>query len=158
MAVFAKISPISLQTEPMNLRLRNSENLKGQSFTQITCKSHQSPRKICHPHSLLNSSTSFTSEPNSLLTQLCIENQLNQAIKFLNSIADEPQNDIEEETLVSLVRLCEFQRASNEGSLVYSFVSNLMTRLSLKLGNALLSMFVRLGNLSDAWYYSGRWR
>lgn len=156
MAVFAKISPVSLQTEPKNLHLPISNHLKGQNFTQIICKTHQFRLKICHPHSVLNSSSSFSTEPNSLLTQLCIENQLNQAINFLNSIADEPQNDIEEETFVSLVRLCEFRRASNEGLLVYSFVSNLMTRLSLKLGNALLSMFVRLGNLTDAWYVFGK--
>jgi pentatricopeptide repeat protein len=40
--------------------------------------------------------------------------------------------------------------------LIYEYVLNLATRLSLKLQNALLSKFVRLGNLADAWYVFGK--
>lgn len=69
---------------------------------------------------------------------------------------NDPQNNIEEETFISIVRLCESKRALNEGSLIYSCILKLMTQLSLRLGNALLSMFVRLGSLNDAWYVFGK--
>ncbi|KAK2432513.1 pentatricopeptide repeat-containing protein [Trifolium repens] len=61
---------------------------------------------------------------------------------------------VEEDTYIALVRLCEWKRDRKEGSKVYSYIrkSFMMTHLSLKLGNALLSMFVRFGNLVDAWY------
>jgi pentatricopeptide repeat protein len=61
---------------------------------------------------------------------------------------------VEEDTFIALVRLCEWKRDRKEGSKVYSYIrkSFMMTHLSLKLGNALLSMFVRFGNLVDAWY------
>ncbi|XWS11858.1 hypothetical protein CRYUN_Cryun37aG0037100 [Craigia yunnanensis] len=50
-----------------------------------------------------------------------------------------------------MVRLCEWKRAFEEGSKVYCFISNSRNLLSLRLGNALLSMFVRFGKLGDAW-------
>ena len=39
---------------------------------------------------------------------------------------------------------------------MYSCVSNSKTHMSIRLGNALLSMFVRLGNLVDAWFVFGK--
>ncbi|GAU13857.1 hypothetical protein TSUD_261850 [Trifolium subterraneum] len=61
---------------------------------------------------------------------------------------------VEEDSYIELVRVCDWKRARKEGSKVYSYVrkSFMMTHLNLKLGNALLSMFVRFGNLVDAWY------
>jgi len=63
---------------------------------------------------------------------------------------------VEDDAYVALIRLCEWKRARKEGSRVYSYVSGAKTLLSLQLGNALLSMFVRFGNLVDAWYVFGR--
>ncbi|PIN20980.1 hypothetical protein CDL12_06338 [Handroanthus impetiginosus] len=156
MAVSAKTPPVSLNSDHLNPHFSKLSNLKAQNFAQIISKNNQFSLKKSYQNSLLNSTSSFTTDPNSYLTQLCIQNELNQAITFLTSVGKELQNDIEEETFVSLVRLCEFKRASDEASLIYSLVSNLFTHLSLRLGNALLSMFVRLGNLSDAWYVFGK--
>lgn len=68
----------------------------------------------------------------------------------------ELQVSVDEHAYIALLRLCEWKRARKEGSLVYSYVSKSMTHLSLQLGNVLLSMFVRFGNLVDAWYVFGR--
>lgn len=70
----------------------------------------------------------------------------------------ELQISVQEDSYVALVRLCEWKRARKEGSKVYFYVkkSTMMTHLSLELGNALLSMFVRFGNLVDAWYVFGK--
>lgn len=156
MALSAKTPSISLNSDHPNPHFSKIPNLKTQKFAQIISKTNRFSLKKSHHNSLVSSSSSFTADPNSYLAQLCIQNELEQAIIFLTSVGKEPQNDIEEETFVSLVRLCEFKRASNEGSFIYSVVSKLITHLSLRLGNALLSMFVRLGNLSDAWYVFGK--
>lgn len=68
----------------------------------------------------------------------------------------ELQIKVEEDAYVALVRLCEWKRTHEDGARVYSYISNSTTLLSVKLGNALLSMFVRFGNLVDAWYVFGR--
>ncbi|KAG6593410.1 Pentatricopeptide repeat-containing protein, chloroplastic, partial [Cucurbita argyrosperma subsp. sororia] len=60
--------------------------------------------------------------------------------------------EVEEKAYIALLRLCEWRRASGEGYRVYELVSSLKSRLGIRLGNVLLSMFVRFGNLSDAWY------
>ncbi|GFP80894.1 pentatricopeptide repeat-containing protein at1g15510 chloroplastic [Phtheirospermum japonicum] len=159
MSVSAKTPQIPINSDHPNPQFPKLPNPKSQNFAQIISKNNQISLKKSHQNSLLNSATpSFTTDPNSHLTQLCIQNELKQAINFLTYLGKDPQKDIEEETFVSLVRLCEFKRASEEGSLIYSLVSNTITQLSLRLGNALLSMFVRLGNLSDAWYVFGKMR
>lgn len=63
---------------------------------------------------------------------------------------------VEDDAYVALIRLCEWKRARKEGSRVFSHVYMSMTCLSPQLGNALLSMFVRFGNLVDAWYVFGK--
>lgn len=68
----------------------------------------------------------------------------------------ELQISVEEETYIALVRLCEWKRAANEGSLVYDLISSSTVQLSVALGNALLGMFVRLGSMVDAWYVFGK--
>lgn len=93
--------------------------------------------------------------PNSHLHELCMKGKLEEAIKHLNSM-QELQISIAEHAFIALVRLCEWKRAYEEGSWVYSSVLNSMQILSSRLGNALLSMFVRFGNLSDAWYVFGK--
>ena len=76
-------------------------------------------------------------------------------MSYLDSM-HELQVSVEEDSYVALLLLCECKRARNEGSRVYAYVSKSMTHLSLLLGNALLSMLVRFGNLVDAWYVFGR--
>lgn len=68
----------------------------------------------------------------------------------------ELQISVEEETYIALVRLCEWKRAANEGSLVYDLISSSMVQLSVALGNALLGMFMRLGSMVYAWYVFGK--
>ncbi|KAD1657705.1 hypothetical protein E3N88_42491 [Mikania micrantha] len=61
-----------------------------------------------------------------------------------------------EDTYITLIDLCERKRADTEGCQVYSLIKNSKTQLGIRIGNALLSMFVRLGNLVDAWYVFGK--
>lgn len=68
----------------------------------------------------------------------------------------ELQISVEEDAYIALLRLSEWKRAYDAGARVYSHVSNSMTRLSVRLGNSLLSMFVRFGDLGNAWYVFGR--
>lgn len=156
MAVSTKTPQISLSSEHPNPKISRRPNLKSRNFVQIIPKNNHFSLRKSYQNSLLSSSSSFTADPNSYLTQLCTQNELSQAVNVLASVGKELRTDIEEETFVSLVRLCEFKRASDEGSFIYSLVSNSITHLSLRLGNALLSMFVRLGNPGDAWYVFGK--
>lgn len=59
---------------------------------------------------------------------------------------------------MALLKLCECRRAASEGLQVYAHVckSTKGKSFGIRLGNALLSMFVRLGNLNDAWYVFGK--
>lgn len=76
-------------------------------------------------------------------------------MKLLDSM-QELRISVEEEAYIALLRLCEWKRAKEEGARVYSWILSSMTQLSVRLGNALLGMFVRFGNLVDAWYVFGR--
>lgn len=64
--------------------------------------------------------------------------------------------EVEEDAYIALLRLCEWRRAPDEGSRVYELVSSSKSPLGVRLGNALLSMFVRFGYLIDAWYVFGK--
>lgn len=156
MAVSAKTPSISLHPDLPNPHISKFQTSKILSFSNIIQKTHQFPLKKPHSSSFLSSTAHPTADPNSYLTQLCLQNQLDKAITFLNSLQKDPQNNIDEETFISLIRLCEFKRALNEGCVIYEYILNFMSQLSLRLGNALLSMFVRLGNLGDAWYVFGK--
>ncbi|KVI10566.1 hypothetical protein Ccrd_011037, partial [Cynara cardunculus var. scolymus] len=96
-----------------------------------------------------------TRDPNSVICDLCLSGNLEQALTQLNTMK-ELQLTVDEETFISLVELCERKRAEPEGCQVYSLISNSTTHLSIRLGNSLLSMFVRLRNLVDAWYVFGK--
>ncbi|KAF8393283.1 hypothetical protein HHK36_021524 [Tetracentron sinense] len=69
---------------------------------------------------------------------------------------EERRIPVDEETYIALIKFCEWKRAVPEGARVYAHVSNSMSQLSIRLGNALLSMFVRFGNLLDAWFVFGK--
>ncbi|KAI3861897.1 hypothetical protein MKW92_016360 [Papaver armeniacum] len=92
---------------------------------------------------------------NSEIAQLCLQGNLEQALQYLNTM-EEIRDSVEEETYISVLRLCEWKRAVEEGNRVYSTISKSMTHLSIRLGNALLSMFVRFDNLLDAWFVFGK--
>lgn len=156
MAVSAKTPAILIHPDQPNLRNAKFQTLKNPKFSTSLLKARRfSLRKTRH-NSSISSTSHPTTEPNAYLKRLCLRNQLDQAITFLVSLQKDSQNSIEEETFVSLIRLCEFRRALDEGCFIYEYVLNLMTQLSLRLGNALLSMFVRLGSLGDAWYVFGK--
>ncbi|KAJ8755763.1 hypothetical protein K2173_024307 [Erythroxylum novogranatense] len=93
---------------------------------------------------------------NTRLVQLCADGNLEKALGHFVSMR-ELEIPIEEESIVALIRLCEYRRGYDEGDYVckYAF-SSLGALLSLKLGNALLSMFVRFGELGKAWNVFGR--
>lgn len=64
---------------------------------------------------------------------------------------------VEEKTYIAFLKLCEFKRAYDSGGLVYNYVLKDNTSgLTIRLGNALLSMLVRFGRLGDAWYVFGK--
>ncbi|KAI3981940.1 hypothetical protein MKX01_018846 [Papaver californicum] len=69
---------------------------------------------------------------------------------------EEIRVSVEEETYISVLRLCEWKRGVEEGNRVYSRITKSMTHLSIRLGNGLLSMFVRFDNLLDAWFVFGK--
>ncbi|KAK4414653.1 Pentatricopeptide repeat-containing protein, chloroplastic [Sesamum alatum] len=167
MAVSAKTPPISLNSDRPNPQFSKLPNLKTQNFVQVISNNTQFSLRKSHQKSLLNSSSSFTTDPNSYLAQLCIQNELNQAISFLTSVGKEPQRDIEEETFVSLVRLCEFKRASNEGSLVvisaceafgndtlgravHGYVAKMEYGADESVSNSLIQMYSSFGRWGEA--------
>lgn len=156
MAVSAKTPAIFIHPDQPNLRNSKFQTLKNPKFSTSLQKIRRLALRKTHHNSFLSSTSHPTTDPNAYLTRLCLQNQLDQAITFLVSLQKDSQNSIDEETFVSLIRLCEFRRALDEGCLIYEYVLNLMTQLSLRLGNALLSMFVRLRSLGDAWYVFGK--
>ncbi|CAI9114052.1 OLC1v1014671C1 [Oldenlandia corymbosa var. corymbosa] len=156
MALSAQTPTISLHSEHLNPSVSNFHCPKSLPFSNLTQKNPHFPLKKTPNTSLFYSSGHQIDEPNSRITQLCLDNQLDEAIRILKSLLNDPQNSLDEDTFISVIRLCEFRRAWDEGCLIYEYVLNFASHLSLRLGNALLSMFVRLGNLSDAWYVFGK--
>ncbi|CAM8988513.1 unnamed protein product [Rhodiola kirilowii] len=156
MAVLAKTSGISLHPDFQNPPHSISRKPKLLNFSHST---HQSSLRKPHELSSTSSTTSASSmeskEPNLFITQLCLYGNLERALEALEAVQD-PQNIVEDDTFILLVRLCESKRAAFEGGKVYESISKFNILLSLRLGNALLSMFVRLGNLFDAWYVFGK--
>ncbi|WZZ57646.1 hypothetical protein YC2023_057753 [Brassica napus] len=105
--------------------------------------------------SVLSSSSSSTHFSNSQLHGLCANGKLEEAIKLVTSMR-ELRVSVDEDAFVALVRLCEWKRAHEEGSKVYDIAMGSMSSLGVELGNAFLAMFVRFGNLVDAWYVFGK--
>ncbi|KAF9689921.1 hypothetical protein SADUNF_Sadunf01G0142500 [Salix dunnii] len=123
-------------------------------------KPHYSSSILNPPQNSLNTTTTTsinTQNPtNSRLLQLCLSGNIEQAQKHLASI-QEIKIPVEEESFVALIRLCENKRGYSEGEYVWSAVlSSLVTLLSVRLGNALLSMFVGFGDVGNAWNVLGR--
>ncbi|KAI3761537.1 hypothetical protein L1987_51955 [Smallanthus sonchifolius] len=108
-----------------------------------------------HEISVTSTDSIDTRDPNSLICDLCLHGNLEQAITLLNAMK-KLRIHVEEESYITLIDLCERKRAEPEGRQVYSSIKDSTNQLSIKIGNALLSMFVRLGNLVDAWYVFGK--
>ncbi|RDY03162.1 Pentatricopeptide repeat-containing protein, chloroplastic, partial [Mucuna pruriens] len=159
MAAFAKPSQLHAQRDhPIPPSSSTSANSNLKTFTFSHNLHHlRKAKHIC----VSNSATTTTSlsnhnpNPNFDICRLCLLGNLDRAMSYLDSM-HELRIPVEDDAYVALIRLCEWKRARKEGSRVYSYVSMSITHLSLQLGNALLSMFVRFGNLVDAWYVFGR--
>ncbi|KAM7480394.1 hypothetical protein LguiA_028607 [Lonicera macranthoides] len=155
MAVFARTSPISLNTDISSFLYSNSLQPQALKFSPIIQTHHFSLKKTHENISVLGTNSLDTTDPNSHICKLCLHGRLEQALKQLDSM-QQLHITIEEDTYIALLRLCEWKRAPEEGSRVYYYVSNSISRFGVRLGNALLSMFVRLNNLGDAWYVFGK--
>ncbi|KAK1311593.1 Pentatricopeptide repeat-containing protein [Acorus calamus] len=123
---------------------------------------HQKPHLFTHPQKprrptrLTFSPTpsepqiSLTKSPDpSQIPKLCIHGDLEQALNLLHSSAKH-RLPVDEDSFVALFRLCDRRRAAPEGLRVYSHARSARTLLSLRIGNAALSLFVRIGDLSRA--------
>ncbi|KAL2320058.1 hypothetical protein Fmac_029027 [Flemingia macrophylla] len=157
MAAFAKPSQLHFKRDnPILPSTSTSGNFNFKTFTFSRNLHTRRAKHVC----VSNSATTTTSlsnnpNPNSDIYKFCLLGNLDRAMSYLDSM-HELRIPVEDVADVALIRLCEWKRARKEGSRVDYYASMSMTCLSLKLGNALLSMFVRFGNLVDAWYMFGR--
>ncbi|XP_061365080.1 pentatricopeptide repeat-containing protein At1g15510, chloroplastic isoform X2 [Gastrolobium bilobum] len=161
MAAFAKSSQLHAQRDhPILPTSSCNSKLKTFTFTHNLKTLHprlRNSKSIWVSNSVTATAitTISSNNPNSDICQLCLDGNLDRAMSYLDSM-NELQVPVNEDAYVALIRLCEWKRARKEGSRVYSYVSKSMTHLSLQVGNALLSMFVRFGNMVDAWFVFGR--
>ncbi|KAE8709167.1 Pentatricopeptide repeat-containing protein [Hibiscus syriacus] len=137
---------------PIRIKIRNP---KPPSFSNKRKPLQISSAQPQQQLSLLLNNSLNRKTPNSHLHLLCINAKLQEALKYLESM-QQLQIPLDEDAAIAMVRLCEWKRAFEEGSKVYFYISNLSNSLSLRLGNALLGMFVRFGKLGDAWYVFGK--
>ncbi|CAO2816340.1 unnamed protein product [Amaranthus hypochondriacus] len=158
MAVSSKTLPIPPSPDSQNPLHNNTHKPKILSFNLHNQTHHHSLKKLPQ-FSALNTNSSNSNSLNFSLriTELCFNGSLNEALKILNS-AIGLNLPVENDAFIALLKLCEWKRAVDEGLQVYSHICNSMrmTTFEVRLGNALLSMFVKLGNLNDAWYVFGK--
>ncbi|XP_044496498.1 pentatricopeptide repeat-containing protein At1g15510, chloroplastic [Mangifera indica] len=157
MVIFAKTPQTPFhQSHPI---LQNPANFKPKTlFFSRKLKTQRFSSQQAQNGQVLNSqnTNSLSSRsPISRLNELCLNGSLEKALKYLDSM-QELNICVDEEAFVDLVRLCEWKRGYDEGIHLYSIVSKTVTRMSIRLGNAFLSMFVRFGDLSHAWYVFGK--
>ncbi|XP_058112302.1 pentatricopeptide repeat-containing protein At1g15510, chloroplastic-like [Magnolia sinica] len=162
MAVSAKTPAIPLLTELLLPLPSKPKTPKSRSFSPTHQTLQISIKKPAHEISASVNTNPIpnTTNLNPEISLLCSRGNLQQALQLLeDSSNQECSIPIEEETYISLLRLCECKRASPEGARVYAHLcssSSSLTHFSVRLGNALLSMFVRFGNLLDAWFVFGK--
>lgn len=144
---------------PLHPNLQNPKTLKPKtSFLSVKPKTQSFSSKFAQIVRVVDTqktSSLATQNPNSRLNELCLNGSLEQALKYLDSM-QELNICVDEDVLLNLVRLCEWRRAYDEGLHLHSVASKTMTHLSVKIGNAFLSMFVRFGDLGHAWYVFGK--
>lgn len=156
MALPAKTSPTSLHRHHLSPLSTKAVKPSCLNCSRSLQSGQISTRRDQGIPVLSTTDISNTQNPNSILCQLCLRGDLQQALSYLGSM-QESNFTVEEETYIAILRSCEYRRAYHEGYLVYSYVlRDNNSHLSIRLGNALLSMFVRFGNLSDAWHVFGK--
>ncbi|KAK9149754.1 hypothetical protein Scep_008511 [Stephania cephalantha] len=162
MAVSAKISPISLHPDlhnPLNPKPHKPKSLNLTPNPLNPINNASLPFKRAQEIYALNTTTNSIDSPNlnSDLTQACLLGNLEKALKHLDFMV-ERQVAVEENAWVSLISLCEMKRAAREGAIVYARIADSMRGggFGVQLGNALLSMFVRFGELDEAWHVFGK--
>ncbi|KAL5975659.1 Pentatricopeptide repeat-containing protein, chloroplastic [Asimina triloba] len=161
MAVSAKTPPIPLLPDlprPLSPKPRLPNH---PLFPHSTIPSQLSFKKPTHKEISASLSSNPIANSATLTTQIslaCMRGDLREALRMLDSSASDSSTSIDENTYISLLRLCEWKRAAPEGVHVYHHIcsSTSFRHFSVQLGNALLSMFVRLGNLLDAWVVFGK--
>ncbi|XP_076905211.1 pentatricopeptide repeat-containing protein At1g15510, chloroplastic-like [Bidens hawaiensis] len=139
--------------------LHHTHISKPTNYFTIPSHTHKLSFKKTHQISSSSVQNTDTTDPNSLICTLCLHGNLQQALTLLHAVT-KLRIHVEEDTYVMLIDLCERKRAEPQGRQVYGLINDSIkdskTQLSVNLGNALLSMFVRLGNLVDAWYVFGK--
>ncbi|GAB2269458.1 hypothetical protein Dimus_004376 [Dionaea muscipula] len=156
MAVSAKTLPFSSTPESLLNLHRKPNKPRTLEFSNSKQIYHLSLRRTQQLSLNANSvETLSTDNFDSHINELCRCGQLEQALGCLDSV-QALNLTVEEDTYIALLKLCERTRAASEGRRVYSCILHSKNTLELRIGNALLSMFVRLGNLTDAWYVFGR--
>ncbi|KAJ4833715.1 hypothetical protein Tsubulata_038623 [Turnera subulata] len=170
---FVTQTPVNMKTKLVKGKTPPKWRKSIQNPNKILCSSYKNHSKKSHhvnslkpPRSSLGSaafagsSLTVLNPTNFRLLQLCLSGKLGKAVKHLNSMLEQKIH-VDEECFVALVRLCEYKRGYNEGEYLYEVVlDSLVNPLSLELGNALLGMFVRFGDVGSAWDVFGRmaWR
>ncbi|XP_078432315.1 tetratricopeptide repeat (TPR)-like superfamily protein [Wolffia australiana] len=164
MAVSALVNPSKplpdLAAEPLIhtarcLRLSSCSTSSSSSPEKLHRRRRlSSPRELSAAANANSSPVSASpSDPSTTICHLCLNGDLNRALVAMDSSGPLP---LEEDAFLALLRLCERKRAADYGYRVYSRLTKAGLRLSLPLGNALLSMFVRFGDLLEAWVVFGK--
>ncbi|XP_021859326.2 pentatricopeptide repeat-containing protein At1g15510, chloroplastic [Spinacia oleracea] len=159
MAVTSKTLPIPPSPDsikPLKIHQPNTLSLSLLNKTHNLSLRKPPQFSVLNP----NSSTATTTATNfsSRITKLCFNGSLDEALNLLNSVVKDLNVFVEDEAFIALLKLCEWRRKIKEGLQVYKRIreSRKVQCFDVRLGNALLSMFVRVGNLDDAWYVFGK--
>ncbi|KAL8117294.1 hypothetical protein AgCh_015268 [Apium graveolens] len=154
----ATISPKTPQI-PLNSDIHfspisNTLKPKTLNFSRLIQRHHFSLKKN-QDFCVFSTNSADNKDPDAQICDLCLQGKLDEALTLLKAL-QEVEVCVEEDTFIAVLKLCEWKRAANEGCEVYGYVCRNVGNLSVRLGNALLSMFVRFGNLVDAWYVFGK--
>ncbi|XP_074275681.1 pentatricopeptide repeat-containing protein At1g15510, chloroplastic [Silene latifolia] len=158
MAVSAKTLPFPPSPDSLNPLQSKPHKRKSLPLSPLY-KTHRHLSLKPLPHfSLINKSSidASSKDLSSTITELCSHGKLNDAINLLISFK-ELNFSIDDDAIIAILKLCEWRRAVREGLSVYYYVRD--TRrggFAIRLGNAILSMLVRFGNLDDSWFVFGR--
>ncbi|KAJ8432844.1 LOW QUALITY PROTEIN: hypothetical protein Cgig2_024532 [Carnegiea gigantea] len=155
MAISSKFMPVPHLPDSINPPCNNSQTPRTHFLSPLNQTHHLFLRKSQRFSVISNTSIDCSTNFSSQITELCVKGSLHEALKLLDSVR-ELKLFIEDDVFLSLLNLCEWKRAPHEGQRVYSHICNSRTRLDIRVGNALLSMFVRFRNLGDAWYVFGK--
>ncbi|OEL14303.1 Pentatricopeptide repeat-containing protein [Dichanthelium oligosanthes] len=140
--------PTKSAPNPPLLPLASFHSPRALPPTLLHCLSPEKrPRRLSSAALSAAASTSFSADPSAELRALCSHGQLAQALWLLESSAEPPDED----AYVALFRLCEWRRAMEPGLRACAHADDRHAWFGLRLGNAMLSMLVRLGETWHAW-------